>query len=141
MNINIMGKSVKLKGNRREGTQSLLDNLAKRFNTTNIGFFIADDSSQFKSKIAETHGEYWLDDELQKEYNREFNKKRCVTLKGLGYEELYILKSKNLSVETADFNPSEEASKGQLTTAFKKFSKSKKLNKTLLTNFGKIVAE
>jgi len=141
MNINIMGKSVKLAGNRREGTQSLLNNLAKRFNTTNIGFFIANDGSQFKSKIAETHGEYWLDDELQKEYNKEFNKKRCVTLKGLGYKELYILKSKNLSVETTDFNPAEEASKGQLTTAFKKFSKSKKLNKTLLTNFGKIVAE
>ena len=46
-----------------------------------------------------------------------------------------------ISIEAEEFEPKEDASKGQITSAFKKFSKSKKTNKTLLTNFGKAVAE
>ena len=44
----------------------------------------------------------------------------------------------NLSEE--DFEVSEKASNAQIRTAFKKFSKNKKLNKVLMTNFGKAVA-
>ena len=77
-----------------------------------------------------------------KKYNREYSKNKCVTFNNsLGYNELYILKSQRIAIDTDEFAVAEDASKGQLTTAFKKFSKAKKLNKTLLTNFGKVVAE
>ena len=52
--------------------------------------------------------------------------------------------TRNITVDPSkieEFTPAEDASKGQITQAFKRFSKSKKLNKTLLTNFGKAVAE
>ena len=97
----------------------------------------------FKYKIQDCDREaHWGDD--FKPYNREYQKNKCVTFKGkLGYDELYIVKSWKgaLNTDAVDFDPDTDASKGQLTSQFKKFSKSKKLNKTLLTNFGKAVAE
>jgi len=143
--INIMGKNTLLKDTRRGGTKSLLESLQKRFGVTTIGFFLADSSHNFKYKISDCDHDfdnYWSED--MKKYNREYNKNKCITFKGkLGYDELYIVKSwKNaLATDAIDFDPETEATKGQLTSQFKKFSKSKKLNKTLLTNFGKAVAE
>ena len=43
-------------------------------------------------------------------------------------------------IDNEDFEVQEDATKAQITQAFKKHSKGKKLNKTLLTNFGKAVA-
>ena len=141
--INIMGKNVKLKDTRREGTKGLLENLQKKFGLTTIGFFLADNGHNFKYKISDCDDEaYW--GEGMKKYNREYAKNKCVTFKDeLGYNELYIVKSWKgaLATDATEFEVHEDASKGQLTSAFKKYSKSKKLNKTLLTNFGKAVAE
>ena len=79
-----------------------------------------------------------------KEYNKEYRKNKCVTFKdALGYNEFYLVKGgKNLKADTSeeDFNVRDEASNAQIRTAFKKFSKNKKLNKVLMTNFGKAVA-
>jgi len=141
--INIMGKNVKLKDTRREGTKGLLENLQKQFGLTTIGFFLADNGHNFKYKISDCDDEaYW--GEGMKKYNREYSKNKCVTFRNeLGYNELYIVKSWKgaLATDATEFEVNEDASKGQLTSAFKKYSKSKKLNKTLLTNFGKAVAE
>ena len=142
--INIMGKNVQLKDTRKKATLGLLENLQKRFGLTTIGFFLADNSHNFKYKIADcdTAADMWGDG--MKQYNREYSKNKCVTFKDeLGYNELYIVKSwKNaLNTDANDFTPDTTATKGQLTSAFKKYSKSKKLNKTLLTNFGRAVAE
>lgn len=141
--INIMGRHVKMTDTRRGATKALLENIKKRFDTTCIGFFLADSSHNFKYKIQDCDKDaHWGDD--FKKYNKEYQKNKCVTFKEkLGYDELYIVKSwKNaLNTDAVDFDPDTDASKGQLTSQFKKFSKSKKLNKTLLTNFGKAVAE
>ena len=138
-----MGKNVKLKDTRREGTKGLLENLQKQFGLTTIGFFLADNGHNFKYKISDCDDQaYW--GEGMKKYNREYAKNKCVTFKDeLGYNELYIVKSWKgaLATDATEFEVNEDASKGQLTSAFKKYSKSKKLNKTLLTNFGKAVAE
>ena len=142
--INIMGKNVKLKDTRREGTKSLLENLQKQFGLTTIGFFLADNGHNFKYKISDCDTEADMWDNGMKKYNREYAKNKCVTFKNeLGYNELYIVKSWKgaLATDATEFEVNEDASKGQLTSAFKKYSKSKKLNKTLLTNFGKAVAE
>lgn len=139
--LNIMGKHVNLEDMRKGGTKSLLENLQKKFGLTTIGFFLADHNNNFKYKIQDIDEEAYWDDNIKK-YQREYNKNRCVTFKdALGYNEYYLLKSKRISTEAEEFEPKEDASKGQITSAFKKFSKSKKTNKTLLTNFGKAVAE
>jgi hypothetical protein len=140
--VNIMGEHVKLEDTRKGGTQSLLENLQKKFGCTTIGFFLADGAHNFKYKIEDCDEETYYDSSNMRKYQKEYNKKKCVTFKDtLGYNEFYVLKSKRLETDAEEFVTAEDASKGQLTTAFKKFSKSKKLNKTLLTNFGKAVAE
>ena len=140
--INIMGEHIKLQDTRKGGTQSLLENLQKKFGCTTIGFFLAENSHNFKYKIEDCDEETYYDSSNMKKYQKEYNKNKCVTFKDtLGYNEFYILKSKRLETDAEEFVAAEDASKGQLTTAFKRFSKSKKLNKTLLTNFGKVVAE
>src|SRR6056300_47979 len=140
--VNIMGEHVKLEDTRKRGTQSLLENLQKKFGCTTIGFFLADSAHNFKYKIEDCDEETYYDSSNMRKYQKEYNKNKCVTFKDtLGYNEFYILKSKRLETDAEEFVAAEDASKGQLTTAFKRFSKSKKLNKTLLTNFGKVVAE
>src|SRR6056300_86265 len=140
--VNIMGEHVKLEDTRKRGTQSLLENLQKKFGCTTIGFFLADNAHNFKYKIEDCDEDCYYDSSNMRKYQKEYNKKKCVTFKdALGYNEFYVLKSKRLETDAEEFVTAEDASKGQLTTAFKKFSKSKKLNKTLLTNFGKAVAE
>ena len=140
--VNIMGEHIKLEDTRKRGTQSLLENLQKKFGCTTIGFFLADNAHNFKYKIEDCDEDTYYDSSNMRKYQKEYNKKKCVTFKDtLGYNEFYVLKSKRLETDAEEFVPAEDASKGQLTTAFKRFSKSKKLNKTLLTNFGKAVAE
>src|SRR5210317_848902 len=140
--VNIMGEHVKLEDTRKRGTQSLLESLQKKFGCTTIGFFLADSAHNFKYKIEDCDEDTYYDSSNMRKYQKEYNKKKCVTFTDtLGYNEFFVLKSKRLETDAEEFVAAEDASKGQLTTAFKKFSKSKKLNKTLLTNFGKAVAE
>ena len=91
--INIMGRHVKMDDTRRGATAALLENIKKRFDTTTIGFFLADSSHNFKYKIQDCDREAYYGDDF-KPYNREYQKNKCVTFKGkLGYDELYIVKS------------------------------------------------
>lgn len=140
--INIQGKILDVPSGRTNGTKALLDSLAQRYGVNNIGFFIADGAHNFRDKIAAGIGEHWLTEEDKKKYQREYNKNKCVTLDdALGYNQYYIVKrGKNLTAQDDGFEPNEDASKGQIAQQFKKFSKSKKTNKVLLTNFGKAVA-
>lgn len=82
------------------------------------------------------------DNDERKPYNREYSKHKCVTFRDtLGYDEFYVVKhGKNLTTDDDGFDIADDASNGQITSQFKKYSKSKKNNKTLLTNFGRVVA-
>ena len=144
--INVDGKKITMPDRGRQGTKALLESLQKRFGVKTIGFFIADGSSNFWYKIsdAKCDGEGFgiHDNDERKPYNRQYAKHKCVTFTDtLGYNEFYIVKHGNaLNTEDDGFAPNEDATKGQITSQFKKYSKSKKNNKTLLTNFGKAVA-
>ena len=144
--INIDNKKVHLPGRGRHGTKALLDYIRKQYGTQTIGFFIADGSYNYWSKIsdakADGEGYGMYDTDERKPYNREYSKHKCVTFKDtLGYNEFYVVKhGKNLDTDDDGFNIADDASNGQITSQFKKYSKSKKNNKTLLTNFGRVVA-
>ena len=59
----------------------------------------------------------------------------------LGYNSFYLIKGGNeLKTEDDDFGVEVHQTKNQMATAFKKFSKSKKQNKVLMTSFGREVA-
>ena len=78
----------------------------------------------------------------RKEANKEYRKFKCVSKENvLGYDNFYLVKGHGkLSTESEEFNPSIDDSIAKIRSSFKKFSSSKKNNKTILTNFGKAVA-
>ena len=120
-------------------TQALLENISKRYATNTIGFFMADDSRMFNHKIAQIHD--WNAGH-RNEANKEYRKNKVVVRKdALGYKEFYLIKGGNkLSTENDEFGVTADQTKNQMANAFKKYSKSKKQNKVLMTTFGRIVA-
>jgi len=142
MNIHVDGRKIHLPSRGSGATKALLTNLQKNYRVCTLGFFIADGSYNFWRKIEDASGEYVYDIDDRKPFNRQYSKHKCVTFDNkLGYDQFYIVKNgKNFSTDDDGFDISDDASKGQITSQFKRYSKSKKTNKTLLTNFGKAVA-
>ena len=145
--MTVDGKKLELGSAGRKGTSDLLKNLEKRYGVKTLGFFIADGSHQWRGKLEHVYYEknpeaYYLDDDFKKAVQKEYTKNKCVQFSDtLGYNEFFLVKGgKALNTDADEFTPAENATKGQLSQQFRKFSKSKKNNKTLLTNFGKAVA-
>ena len=140
VNMMIDGKLVKSES--REGaTAAILENINKRLATNCIGFFMADNNRDFNFKVDDICGNAWAEDE-RKEAQKEYRKNKCVVrTNALGYNEFYLIKGGN-NLETADddFEVTSDHTRGQMATAFKKYSKSKKQNKVLMTTFGRCVA-
>ena len=147
--MEIGGKKFKCFGTRTRMTEDLLNNIKTTFNATTLGFFIACDRHQYNRKLEDVFhssnkaGSYWSDEgeDFKKSTQRTFAKNKCAIFnKVLGYDDFYVLKSQNLNTEADEFDVDVDASKGQIANAFKKHSRSKKVNKVLLTQFGKSVA-
>ena len=144
------GRCIEAKNARRGLTNALLQDMQKTHNTTTIGFFITNGAHEWKNIMARVYTEVNNDDdtwteeyrEFYTDANKEYRKNKCFTTKGMkGYNEYYVIKSgRNLETKEEEFNVDHNATKGQITAAFKKHSKSKKYNKVLLTNFGRAVA-
>ena len=140
--IHVDGKAVKSEGRSSACTKALLENLRKNYGVCTLGFFIADGSYNFWRKIEDATGDYVYGSDDRKPFNREYGKHKCVTFNdALGYNQFYIVKNgKNFSTDDDGFDVADDASTGTIKSQFKKYSKSKKTNKSLLTNFGKAVA-
>ena len=141
--INVDGTMVKSRVGSRSMTSALLKNMTKKYGINTIGFFMADTNSDWRQRL------WIMADELNKfseEYksgaNKEYRINKCVHEQNvLGYNEYYLVKGgKNLETQEDEFAVADDASNASIRTAFKKFSKSKKQNKVLLTKFGKAVA-
>ncbi len=141
--IMVDGSRVKTTTGSRQVTKSLLENMKKKYGTNNIGFFMADDSSAWRQRlwiVSEELGMY--SEEYKSNANKEYRKNKCVHAQSvLGYSEYYLVKGGNhLATEEDGFEVKEDASNANIRNAFKKFAKSKKQNKILMTKFGKAVA-
>jgi len=140
--ILIDGKAI-FAETRRQITAKLLQNLNDTYRINTIGFFMADNNHMWNSKLGDicwSEGKYWED--WRVEARKEYTKNKCVTVEGYnGYNTYYLVKgNKNLDTNADEFDVNEDATKGQIGNAFKKYSKSKKLNKVLMTKFGAAVA-
>jgi hypothetical protein len=140
--ILIDGKAIKSE-TRRLITAKLLQNLSDTYGINTIGFFMADNNHMWNSKLGDicwAENKIWED--WRSEARKEYTKNKCVTVEGYGgYNTYYLVKgNKNLDTDADEFDVNEDATKGQIGTAFKKYSKSKKLNKVLMTKFGAAVA-
>ena len=141
--INVDGSMLKTKTGSRELTKTLLNNLSKKYNVNNIGFFMADDNQHWRQRLWILSDEKNIySEDFKKDANKEYRKNKCVTVENaLGYDQYYLVKGgKHLSTQEDDFDVSQDASNANIRTAFKKFAKSKKQNKVLMTKFGKAVA-
>ena len=145
--MTIDGKKIELDSAGRKGTKDLLKNLEKRYGIKTLGFFIADGPHQWRGKLEHVYFEnnpdaYYMDDDFRKGVQKEYTRNKCVQFtEALGYNEFFLIKAgKTLDTDAEEFSPDVDATKGQLSQQFRKFSKSKKNNKVLLTKFGKAVA-
>ena len=135
LTIRVDGKVISVDS--RDVTKSLLDNIRKRYFTNTIGFFMADCNRDFKDKIDDI-----TNFKGNREAHKEYRKNKCVVYKNvIGYDEFYLVKGgTNLDTQNDEFEVTSDQTKGQMANAFKKYSKSKKQNKVLMTKFGRAVA-
>ena len=144
-----MGKgTVTSDGAGRNMTADMLD-YYRKFGITTLGFFLANDRYQYNVKLSDVCWDKHREDrhcneDFNRDAQRQNTRQKCVIYNdAIGYDTFYIVQAFNKSVmniDADDFDVDSDATKAQITQAFKKHSKGKKLNKTLLTNFGKAVA-
>lgn len=136
----------KIHGNTRAGgTKALLENIQSQFNATTLGFFISNSQRDYRHILSEATWEKRKNTVDHMDYftqaQKEFKIHRCVTINDVyGYNQFYILKKNLMDTEADEFDVEDDATNRQIMQSFKKHSKSKKTNKTLLTNFGRAVA-
>ena len=123
-------------------TNHLLRSLHDRLGINVIGFFIVDRNPKnaiidniLGDRYQYNHNELT---KLSKQFNRE---KSLVVDNHKGYNEFYMIKGgKSLDTDNDGLEVADDVSKRVLTTAFKKHSKSKTVNKVILSRFIKMIA-
>lgn len=141
--INVDGSRVKTRTGPKNVTKNLLENMKKKYGTNNIGFFMADDASTWRQRLWVIADQLNVYSETYKAAaNKEYRINKCVHAENvLGYSDYYLVKGGNsLATHENEFEVQEDASNANIRNAFKKFAKSKKQNKVLMTKFGKAVA-
>ena len=128
---------------RSQVTNVLLRSLHDRLGINVIGFFVTGGGNGKNAIIANCLGNnrYYYDRDELKELAKEFNREGCLVVEDHdGYNEFYLIKGGKALDTDSDLEVAEDASKRVLTTAFKKHSKSKTLNKVILSRFIKLIA-
>jgi hypothetical protein len=103
-----------------------------------VGFFIASGSDiryAFDKYVCDATSVQGYHDQ-QIEFKKQLNKDKSIVSYTSGMDELYILKGgKTLQINDEGLKVDSNASKGQLTTAFKKMTKGKLQNRVILSKF------
>jgi hypothetical protein len=140
------GKKIKIQGRRIGATKALLDNLKSRYGVTTLGFFIAQDSRDWKGKISQISGQEWIDTSspIYKDFQRQYQKNKVAVVNNtLGYDKFFLLKpGKQLEAENQEFSETDtgDMTTSQIRNSFKKYSKNKRNNKVLMKQLGGVVA-
>ena len=121
-------------------TTAILEAIKKEVpGLTNLGYFIAINSSDFTNNVTRAAGR-----EALRSARRTANANKFVSYDDvLGYDRYFIVrgeKSENLDARDDEFEVSENAKRGEITRAFKKYAKSKKGNRIFATQFAEIVS-
>jgi hypothetical protein len=131
-----LGTTYNLDGNWYEVTDVLLTHLKDRFKDTNfIGIRVLEgrDAHAFISRYVGR----WNDD--HDELYNDWRKERTFTITNSGYHSYFAMSANSLSQDNS-FDVKEDATKGQIKTAFVKSLRTKKMNKRVLNEFIGLVA-
>ena len=135
--VKMNGKFVKCSHRRYLGKE-LMNELRNIEGVTTIGFFMCEQAYEFKQQLFPMGVQDLADTTAaRKQYtSQKFFTKKDV----LGYDQYFVLNGKNWKTETEEFSVDQNATKAQITSAFKKHTSSKKGNKVLATQFAKLIA-
>ena len=129
--------------NRIGVTNALLKSLQDRLGINVIGFFIASRGYDAVQAIR-THGDTGTSDAssiVLKELTKQLNRDKSLIIDHAGYTEFYIIKGgTELDTSADELEVDADASKRVITSAFKKHSKSKTLNRVILSRFVELIA-
>lgn len=119
-------------------TTQLLQSLKETTDSTVVGFFVAERQQDFRDFLLRRGVPY----NTIGEYRRKYNREKSIMIENLGgYEELYMIKGgQALDATNDEFEVKEDAKKGDITRAFKKFANSKKSNRIIMSAFAKKIA-
>lgn len=123
-----------------ELTVQLTDNL-RSLGCVNIGFFLAERRYDSNRAISRATGS-WEQDSFR-QASKMLNKHKFASYDNtLGYDRYFVVKAdrRTLDTDNDDFEIRENATKGEITRAFKKFANSKKGNRVLASQFAQMVA-
>lgn len=138
--ISVDGKLVKTdKSNNL--TASLLTNLKTHYCSSITGYFLANARHDFNYAISKANN--MISWEETNQARRLFMKQKFYSMDNvLGYDRYFILRNDRKSLDTSndDFEVRDNAKKGEIARAFKKFAGSKKANRTLAVKFAETVA-
>ena len=138
--INVAGNIVKT-NKQNTLTTSLLENLKKHYCSSITGYFLANARHDFNYALSKANNMIsWDETNVAR---RTFMKQKFYAMdKVLGYDRYFILRNdrKSLDTRTEDFEVRDNAKKGEIARAFKKFANSKKANRTLAVKFAETVA-
>ena len=140
--ININGKATFFKSNLRglQLNKQALDVIRAMPGVHLTGFFLVENSSDFKSAVYSASNYYITHDEMRA-YKKELNTKKFVAFSdSFGYDDYYIVDGRNIDTTNTAFDVSERASKAMITKAFKKHTNSKKGNRVLATKLAQMIA-
>ena len=138
--INVSGNLVKT-DKRDRLTSALLTNLKKHYCSSITGYFLANARHDFNYALSQANNTISWDETNQA--RRTFMKQKFYAMDNvLGYDRYFILRNDRKSLDTTneDFEVRDNAKKGEIARAFKKYAGSKKANRTLAVKFAETVA-
>ena len=125
-------------GRYRDMTSDLLTGLGTHCNVNVIGFFL----TSTRHIIHKINGTYGWDNALK--HKRELTKTGYSSFKSDGYDKYFMVKDtaldKEFEFEEPERDENNAVNKRQLRTAFRKFTKGRRMNKMLLNEFVAMVA-
>jgi hypothetical protein len=141
MMIDKNGKLSKVSRRSVPCTTHLLNELRKQGVTT-VGYRLAERNYDFNSAVWSTSNRF-IDSDEMKSIRKVYNKQKFLSMDDtIGYDRYFVIKAdrKSLDTDIDDLEIDANASKAQITKAFKKHASSKKGNRVLATRFAEIVA-
>jgi hypothetical protein len=117
-------------------TRILLENLKDNFPEVNlIGFRIATGSDfSYMYRVINNLRSYEIEETM-----KTWRKQKCWEFNNIGYDSWYVISGTSLSANT-EFEVSEDASKNEISKAFRSMLKAKTTNKKILNSFASLVA-
>jgi len=124
-------------------TEILLNAIRKEIQgLTTVGYFVSNSSSEFKDAVKRASTEHTHED--VKSARKLANINKFVSYDDvIGYDRYFILnasRARDLHAYDDQFEVSKNAKRGEIARAFKKYSKSKKGNRVIATQFAEIVS-